>query len=66
MVQRGSGTSLALESRNAIGIRAEILPQYLDRDDPPEPFLVGAVDLAHAAGAERLEDLIRSETCAGA
>src|SRR5262245_17504423 len=65
MIQGGSGTGFALESLDAIGIRGEVLPQHLDRHDASEPLVAGAIDLAHAAATERLEDLVRSEARAG-
>src|SRR4051812_44303070 len=35
----------------------------LDRDGPRQAGIARAVDLAHAAGAKRTDDLIRSEPC---
>jgi hypothetical protein len=61
MIQGGRRTSFALESLDAIGIGGQVLPEHLDRHDAPEPAIARAVDLAHAAGAERLEDFVRSE-----
>jgi hypothetical protein len=37
----------------------------LQRDDAIETGVAGSVDLAHAAGADWLEDLVRSEAGAG-
>ena len=65
MIQGGRRTSFALESLDAIGIGGRIIPQHLDRHDAPEPTIARAVDLAHAAAAERLEDFVRSEARAG-
>jgi hypothetical protein len=39
--------------------------QQLDRDVALEAGVAGAVDFAHPAGAERREDLVRADTCAG-
>jgi hypothetical protein len=65
MIQGGSETRFALESLDAIGIGGQVMPQHLDRHDAPKPPVARAVDLAHAAGAERLEDFVRSEARAG-
>jgi hypothetical protein len=65
MILGGSGTRFALESLDAIGIGGQVMPQHLDRHDAPKPPVARAVDLAHAAGAERIEDFVRSEACAG-
>ena len=39
--------------------------QDLDRDGAIEPGIEGFVDLAHAAGADQREDLVRTELVAG-
>ena len=43
----------------------EVLRQHLDRDVALEPRVARAVDLAHAARAERRQDLVRAEALAG-
>jgi hypothetical protein len=65
MIQAGGGTSFALKSLDAIAIGGQVMPQHLDRHDAPKPPIARAVDLAHPAGAEWLENLIRSEARAG-
>ena len=37
----------------------------LDRDEPIEPRVARAIDLAHRAGSQRRQDLVGSESCAG-
>ncbi len=52
---------LALEPRQAIGIGRELVRQHLDRDVAVQLRVAGAVDLAHAAGAEGGGDLEGAE-----
>ena len=65
MVERRGGARLLLEAAQPIGIGRERGGQDLDRDLASEPRVARAVDLAHAAGAERREDLVRTQlrTC---
>ena len=56
-----SGWKRASESR----VVGEVLRQHLDRDVALEARVARAVDLAHAAGAERRQDLVRAEAVAG-
>ena len=44
------------------GSRGESRRQRLDRDHAVEPRVAGAIDLAHAARAERRQDLVVAET----
>ncbi len=62
MVQRRGGAGLLLEAPQPVGIGGERRRQHLDRDVAPEPRVAGAVDLAHAASAERADDFIRTES----
>jgi hypothetical protein len=48
---------LALEAGASIRIGRECRRQHFERDVAAELAVVGAVDLAHAARAERREDL---------
>ena len=59
MVQRGDRASFLLETRRVLAL------QPLDRDDTIETRVAGFLHLAHAAGAERRDDFIRTETRAG-
>ena len=55
----------ALESRDAFGVSREHLGQDLDSDVAIEPRVACAIHLAHAAGPEGGEDLVRAEASAG-
>ena len=46
-----------------LGLGRQVLGQHLDRHLAAEPRVAGPVDLAHAARAERPDDLVGSETC---
>jgi len=62
---RGQHPGLALEPRQIPGILRERVGNALDRDVPFEPGIPRPVHLAHAADAERGEDLVRAQTGAG-
>jgi hypothetical protein len=63
----GAGDAhLVVELRQASGMAGEILGQQLQRDGLSELEVVGAVDLAHAALAERCDDAeAAGEECSG-
>ena len=62
MRERGDRLRLALEPRaRDPASAANGWRQDLDRDVAVEPGVAGAIDLAHAARAERAEDLVRAE-----
>ena len=61
MVQRGDRARFALEPLPANRVARELRGQDLDRDVAHETRVVGAIDLAHAATAQRLDDLIGTE-----
>src|SRR6185503_6028166 len=61
MVQRGNGTGLPLESRSRLPVACDVRGEHLDSDLPSEPRIAGAIDLAHAAGADQGGDFIRSD-----
>ena len=65
VVQRGDGAGLALEPAPAIRVCRDLARQHLDGDAAPQPIVVGTIDLAHAAFAERGDDLIGAEPGAG-
>ena len=54
-----------LEPLAELRISGQRVRQNLDRDDPIEPCVTGAIDLAHAAGPEGGENLVRAEADAG-
>ena len=55
---------LALEAGEPFSVRGERLGQDLDGHLPLQPWVAGAVDLAHAAGAKRAEDFEGAEAVA--
>src|ERR1051325_2250528 len=59
VIQSGHSTDFALESI------AEVLGGNLDRHLPPHARIAGSVHLAHAAGPNGREDLIRSQASSG-
>ncbi len=65
MIQRREQLRFALEAGQPIGIAGEEVGQDLERDVAPEPRVAGAIDLSHAAGAERGDDLIGAQFRAG-
>ena len=65
VVQGGEGAGLALEAGDAVLVLEELLRQDLDGDVPLELRIAGPIDLSHAPGTERGEDLVRSEAGAG-
>ena len=62
MIQRRERLRFALEPREPLGIGGERLGQDLDRDVATELRVARAIDLAHAAGPEGGEDLVRADT----
>ncbi len=61
MVERGEQSRLALEARQPLGLLRERRGQHLDRHLASQPRVARAVHLAHAAGAERRDDLVGPE-----
>ncbi len=61
MVEGGRSPGLLLESAQAVDVVGHLGRQHLDRDLAIEALVVGAVDLAHAAGPEWRDDLVRAE-----
>jgi len=56
---------LALEARERCRVVRERLGDHLDRNVTPEPRIAGTIDGAHAAGAERRDDFVATETRSG-
>ena len=56
MIERGQRSRFPRKTAAAFGITGEPRGQDLDRHVPPELRIVGAIDLSHAAGAERRQD----------
>jgi hypothetical protein len=60
MIEARDRPRLALEAGEAIGIARERLGQQLERNLTPEPRVLRPIQLAHAARAERRDDLVGS------
>jgi hypothetical protein len=58
MVERGDGTSLALEQAETLRIPAELLREHLDGDVASEAGVPGPIHLPHAARPEELDHLV--------
>ena len=65
MIQRREDLRFALEAREAIGIVRERVRQDLDRDVAIQLRVARAIDLAHAACADRGDDFVDAEARAG-
>ena len=64
MIERGEDVGFALEARHALGIQREGIGQDLESHVATQSGVGGAIHLAHAAGANGGEDLIRPEASA--
>ena len=62
MIERGEQLRFALEPRETIRVADEGVGQHLDRDVAAQLGVARAIDLAHAAGAERRDDFIGPES----
>ena len=62
MIQRRQHLRFTPESGQPVGIARERIRQHLERDVAIELRVAGAVDLAHAAGANGSDDLVRPKT----
>jgi hypothetical protein len=61
VIQRGEDLGFALEARDAVLVVGESLRQDLDGHVSLEARIGRPVDLAHAAGADTVDDLVRAE-----
>src|SRR5262249_55725292 len=59
MVERGRGARLAVEPVEQLGVGAGT--QDLEGHGPPQPGVARAVDLAHAARAQAVDDFVRPD-----
>ena len=66
MIERREHLRLAAEAREALGIVGNGGEQDLDRDLAIQLRIARAIHLAHAAGAQQGDDLVRAEAGAGA
>ena len=58
MIQRSEDLGLALETGQALSVLDEVGRQRFDRDVAVELGVAGAIDLAHAALAQPVGDLV--------
>src|SRR5262249_15672013 len=65
VLQGGDSAGLALKTFARLRRIRQIRAHYLDGDVASETRVAGQVDLAHTACAERGDDLVRSQACAG-
>ncbi len=65
MVERCERRGFTLEAGEPIGIAGDERGKHLERDVALQPRVAGAVDLAHAACTNRLQDLIGPDGHAG-
>ncbi len=65
MVERRQHLRLAAETGETVGIVRDGREQNLDRDLAVQFRIARAIDLAHAAGAQRRDDFVRPEARAG-
>jgi hypothetical protein len=54
-----------LEAPQSIGIGGKRGGQHLDRHVALQPGVARAIHLAHSAGTDQMQDLVRTETIAG-
>src|SRR5207249_1947331 len=62
MIELCQDLRFALEARHALGILSEGRREHLDRHVAIQARVPRAIDLAHAARAERREDLVGSDS----
>ena len=61
MIERGHRACLALESGAPVDVGRERARKYLDCNVAAQPRIARPIDFAHPAGAERLDDLVRTQ-----
>jgi hypothetical protein len=64
MIQRGDVTGFMLEPIAARPVCRQLGRKHLQRDFTAQPRVARAIDLAHAASAERADDLVLPDACA--
>src|SRR5436309_3223147 len=65
MVERGHGHRLSAQTLARVRVSGQLAWQQLDGDLTIEPWVAGAIHLAHASGPERGQNLIGAEPRAG-
>ena len=63
MVERGQDFRFSLKAAHALGIGGELLGQDFQRDISVQLGIGGAVDLAHAAFTDFLQDFVMADAC---
>ena len=58
MIERREQLRFTLEAREAVGVSREEIRQDFKSDVAIEPRIACAIHLAHAAGADRRDDLV--------
>jgi len=61
VVELGDRLRLSLETCETVGVLSHRFMEHLDRHIPIEPLIVGAVDHAHSALADLLDDAVVAE-----
>ena len=61
VVERRDSLGLTLEAGAPLLVGGEVRGQQFDRDRALEPCVARSIDLAHAPGRERRDDLVWSE-----
>ena len=61
MAERGDCPRFPLEALQGLGVGGQRLREDLQGDGPVKSCIVGTIDLAHAAAADRRADLVRTE-----
>jgi hypothetical protein len=64
MIQRGEHFGFTLQTSESLDVSGQRVGQDLDRDDTLQVGVYGAIDLAHAAGANPAADFIYAESSA--
>ena len=64
MVQRRYGAGFVVETLPGLGIAGQMTREDFDRDGAVQASVLGAIHLAHAAGADGRKDFVRAEFCA--
>ena len=65
MIERGDGFGFSREPHATLGISGQLRRQDLEGDLTIEAGVLRQIDLAHAAGADRLDDPVVSDGLAG-
>jgi hypothetical protein len=63
VIEHAGGARLLLETPEAVRISGQSAGEDLDGNLAPEAGVLGAINLAHAASAERREHFVRAKLC---